>query len=103
MLEGRFRERLSVAECRRLIGAAGDRMTEDEVLCWRDQAYAFARCVIEGHRRGGSLPSVVPRDRSGVEERAAIHEFDAKMPPEDALRTAVRDYFAVPRLARRTH
>jgi hypothetical protein len=82
-------EVLSIGECRRLIGPECT-LDDDTVLALRDQLYALAFVARATHRsyeaRIDSLPEA---DRLEVEERAAIFEFDAKMPRSQAERLAL--------------
>ena len=38
---------LALECCRRLLGAAGEGLTDDQVRCFRDQLYQFARLAID--------------------------------------------------------
>jgi len=81
--------RLDLAECRRLLGhdcALDDRA----LLMLRDQLYALAAVAIAGYvaDAGTTLDALAEADRVDFEERAAILEFDGRMPRPTAERTA---------------
>jgi hypothetical protein len=47
------RRQLSIEECRRLLGPAGERMPEEEVGRVREALYGLATVVVEGFERQG--------------------------------------------------
>jgi hypothetical protein len=92
-------EFLSLPACRRLLGKAGEGVPDNELERLRDQLYGVARCAVEVFEPSTTdtgeataldcLPAV---SREEVEERAAILQFDAKLPRDLASRAAVSAY-----------
>ena len=82
-------EPLNLAECRRLI--VGETSIDDAtLLAVRDQLYALARVVLMAHASTAeAFGALSEADRLDVEERAAILEFEAKMPRRHAERVAL--------------
>jgi hypothetical protein len=93
--------RLSLATCRRLLGASGTGLTDAEVIRLVDQMYDLARIVVVLHEqhRGlmgdADLHGLSIDERAEVEERAAVLEFDAGMNRSDATRAALIPYLPV--------
>lgn len=89
---------LSLASCRRLLGAAGADMSDAEVTRLRDQMYDLAHSVFavypgsEARLEWSALDGLSREDREAVEERAAVLEFDAGMSRTDANRTAIASH-----------
>lgn len=95
---------LPVETCRRLLGAPGRGLSDDQVRRRRDEMYDLARVVMaafEQERRIGlrgptveatALALVPADDREAIEERAAVLEFDANMSRDAATRTALDGY-----------
>ena len=85
--------------CRRLLGKAGEGVSDDILARLRDQLYGVAHCAAEAFEMSTSdtaeataLDCLPPDAREEVEERAAIIQFDAKLPRELASRAAVSAY-----------
>lgn len=90
--------RLSIADCRRLVGGG----TDEELALVRDQLYAVAdvtvRAFVEIRRAncgdGGLLDKALDwlseEDAEHATERAAIIEFDGGKPRAEAERQALR-------------
>lgn len=96
---------LSVQRCRELLGASAPSSDEDiEEL--RSQLYAVAVVWLgQGARplepSTDSLLSALPEDdRVGVEERAAVLEYDGGVPRDLAERAAITDIFRTPKNGR---
>lgn len=92
-------EMLSLPACRRLLGKAGDGMSDDHLARLRDQLYTLAHCAIAAFVQdasdepGATVLACLPPDVSEeVEERAAILQFDANLPRGLATRAAVSAY-----------
>jgi hypothetical protein len=92
-------EFLSLPACRRLLGKAGDGVPDDNLERLRDQLYGVARCAVQVFERSTTdngeetALNCLPADaREDVEERAAIIQFDAKVPRGLASRAAVSAY-----------
>jgi hypothetical protein len=95
---------LSVSDCRHLLGTAGAGLADTDVVRLRDQLYAIAEIALLQHERSvaerEAALRLLPADvRDGVEERAAVLEFDAGMTRSTATRTALEAHL---RAARRT-
>ena len=90
--------RLSVEDCRRLIGSSARDLSDAQVERLRNEMYDLASCVVgacnEDRAIGerGTLDLIPEEDRDGVEERAAVLQFDANMPRSVATRTACASY-----------
>jgi len=90
-------ELLSLPACRRLLGKAGEGVSDDDLARLRDQFYGIALCVVPAYETSSSdtgeattALDCLPADaREDVEERAAIIQFDAKLPRGLATRAAV--------------
>jgi hypothetical protein len=87
---------LSVPACRRLLGAAGEGLSDAEVARIRDRFYAVAHCAVEAYIQDGShetepmVLAALPADvREDVEERAAVLQYDARLSRGLATRVAV--------------
>jgi hypothetical protein len=92
-------EMLSLPACRRLLGNAGESVSDDELARLRDQLYGVALCAVAVFEASTSDTSeataldCLPADaREEVEERAAIVQFDAYLPKSMASRAAVSAY-----------
>src|SRR3954462_2087002 len=90
---------LSLPACRRLLGKAGQGMSDDHLVRLRDQLYTFAHCAVAAFAQdAGDAPAATvlgclpPDVREEVEERAAILQFDANLPRGLATRAAVSAY-----------
>jgi hypothetical protein len=85
----------SLKDCRRLLGTAGARLSDNQVEQLRDQLMELAVAVVSLYRRDDlaleecALQMTLPPDREAIEERAAILEFDAGVPRDLATRTAL--------------
>ena len=91
---------LSLERCRKILGDVAPPADEDLERIRRD-LYALARVAVSafgGHRadRGerveAALRLVPPHDREGLEERAAIREYDGGLDRDDAERAVLSDY-----------
>lgn len=95
--DGRRYSRLSIAECRRLLGNDGAHLSNEQIENLRDQLFALARVVIgtisstptqttgqtgaHGAGPGRAISNwSEDSDLPDIEERAAILEFDANLP-----------------------
>ena len=92
-------EELPLKTCRRILGPAGVGLSDAQLEQLRAEMYALARCATEVFLRDSapepeaSVLALVPaEDRDGVEERAAVLQFDAKMTRGAATRTALGSY-----------
>jgi hypothetical protein len=90
---------LSLPACRRLLGHAAEPLSDDELTRLRDQLYAVGRCAVAVFVASASdtdevtaLDCLPAEAREEVEERAAIVQFDAKLPRGLASRAAVSAY-----------
>ena len=106
------RPRLSIAECRRLLGRATD-LSDAELERLRDQLYSFARVLVDDYARrlrSGAGVRYLPRqqfeqvlaelpveERAQIEERAAILEYDGRLERDAAQRKSIADWLAVRR------
>ena len=87
--------RLTIAKCRALLGQAAEGLSDSEVESVRDQFYAMARVAanayVAGKRSlfGRAVSELSAADRYGVEERAAILQFDGRLLRDDAERLAI--------------
>ena len=108
-MDNREQNELSLPDCRRLLGAAGDHLSDDDLRSLRTGMYELARCVVDAFPRHSNdtqtraLAIVPENDREDLEERAAVLEFDANMTRDAATRAAVTAYArtaACPRRAR---
>ena len=84
---------LSIERCRGLLGAVGGRLSDSEIEQLRDQLRELASLVVEMYsttHRGvtASLQMMRAEERVEVEERAAILEFEGKLPRVEAERRA---------------
>jgi len=91
--EARNDSRLSIEECRLLLDAPGD-ISDDQLLLLRDQLYALAKAGIASVVAdvAQALERLHPSDRHEVEERAAILEFDVRMPRVRAESVALAQF-----------
>lgn len=94
---------LSVKRCRELLGVESGCLADQEIEALREQLYDLASMsVIEFariHRTAKSqsnvldfraaLSSFIDCEIDGIEERAAIVEFDGKLPRDEAERLAI--------------
>jgi hypothetical protein len=86
---------------RRLLGNAGNTLSDDQVEAVRSQMYVLARETVRQFVRGRrerlaakSAYAQLPEDvRIDVEERAAVLEFDAALPRDAAERAALGENF----------
>ena len=92
-------EILSLPVCRRLLGKAGEVLSDDGLTLLRDQLYEVARCAVDvfelSNSDAGEATALdcLPADAcEEVEERAAIIQFDAHLPRGMASRAAVSAY-----------
>ena len=92
-------EILSLPACRRLLGTAGEGVSDDDLARLRDQLYAVAHCAVgvfevsAKYTAEATVLDCLPADaREEVEERAAIIQFDAHLPKGMASRAAVSAY-----------
>ena len=90
----RAKSRLSLAECRALLGAdAEPSLTDEQLLRLRDRFYELAAIAIKSYQN--ELPSPMTLsglpdfDRIDVEERAAIMQFEANLTREQSERLAL--------------
>lgn len=87
--------RISLASCRRLIGALASGHSDAELEKLRDELYTVARVALEVHPMGGprrfasAFSSLAEDQRFDVEERAAILEFDGRLTRDQAERLAL--------------
>ena len=87
--------RLSIAHCRHLLGDVATELSDAAVEQLREQLYVVADYVVwlsqdsPGARQQAHLARLAADDRTEVEERAAILEFDGKMAGTDALDCAL--------------
>ena len=84
------RGRLPLDECRHIVGP-GCGLADADLLEVRDQLYALARvmCRVDLPQVGVGSPPLSADERTDVDERAAILEFDGKLPRETAERLAI--------------
>jgi hypothetical protein len=84
--------RLSLPECRRLLGREATDLSDAKIEGLRDQLYTFAQAVraqVSGNVHALQRRVVASqRDPVDVEERAAIMEFDGGLPRALADRLA---------------
>lgn len=88
----RTSERIGLDECRRLLGE-GCRLSDEQLLKVRDQLYEVARVVAaafvdDAAYSGGAVRPPDAADLEEIDERAAIMEFDGKLPRQAAERLA---------------
>jgi len=101
-------EMLSLAACRRLLGHAGESVSDDELTRRRHQLYELARWAVAVFEQSASdtaaeatvLDCLPTATREEVEERAAIVQFDASLPRALATRAAVSAYVAAAKKGR---
>jgi hypothetical protein len=82
---------LSLDQCRALLDV--QEISDDQLRALCDQLYALARVAIvasvaDSGQFGRLVEQVSDPERADIEERAAILEFDAKMPRPQAERLA---------------
>jgi hypothetical protein len=90
---------LSLASCRRILGSAGNHLSDEQLRGLRTGMYELAGCAVDAFAQcsaadpEGRVLGMVPEpDRDGVEERAAVLEFDANLTRGAATRAAVAAY-----------
>ena len=92
---------LSVARCRDLLLNEARDWSDARVEALQDELYALALILLEGLPRSdvaeaspieAALRLVPAEQQTDLEERAAILEFDARLPRDEAERAAVADY-----------
>ena len=88
-------EPLGLTECRRLLGPQCP-LSDNELRRVRDELYQLARILVRSYVgcRTTSFQSLPKDDRIDVEERAAILEFDGKLPRAGAETLAMRETLA---------
>jgi hypothetical protein len=89
---------ISLTMARQLLGSSCD-LSDVQIEQLRSGMYAIAESVVDafardyaGDRAQTALAKVPCSDRDSVEERAAILEFDAKLPRDTATRLALVTY-----------
>ena len=91
---------LSLERCRKALGDGAPPADEDLERIRRD-LYALARVAVSafgGHRADrderveAALRLVPPHDREGLEERAAVREYDGGLDRDAAERAVLMDY-----------
>src|SRR5262245_5078699 len=92
---------LATSRVRELLGATAKDLSDAELTELARGMYVLARHALGEYRRGHRIPAsqeasalaAVPElEREAIEERAAVLEFDAKMPRDTATRLALHDY-----------
>ena len=88
---------LSDGRVKELLGSQRDRCSEEAIEELTVSLYALARQVLEQDRTAHSaeesaLTALSTEDRESVEERAAVLEFDARMPRDKATRAAMQSF-----------
>jgi hypothetical protein len=86
---------LSVTECRRLIGPQCP-LSDEELRRVREELYQLATILVQSYIgcRSAAVGSLPKDYRIDVEERAAILEFDGKLPRACADALALRETLA---------
>ena len=99
---------LSLERCRTALGD-GAPSADEEVERIRRDLYALARVAVSafgGHRADrderveAALRLVPPHDREGLEERAAVREYDGGLDLDAAERVVLMDYVREARIRR---
>ena len=86
---------LTVARCRELLGVS--RLSDTEIRNLLDEMHAVARVICEAYGNGAeqyraAIRELPPSERDGIEERAAILEFESKLPRRVAERLAIAQF-----------
>ncbi len=94
---------LSVKSCREFLGLESGNLSDREIEALRDQLYCLATLTIthfvktqsEGKSESNvldfrtALSSFMHHEKEGIEERAAVMEFDGNLPRDEAERAAI--------------
>jgi hypothetical protein len=90
---------LSVEDCRRLLGGAGQGFSDDQIARVRDEFYALANIAVAFYEKDRAIGSedvslrCLPlEEQESIDERAAILEFDAGIPRSRATRLAAASH-----------
>lgn len=89
--------RLSLANCRHLLGDRGSNLSDSTVASLRDGFYDLAHLAValrprQSHADDTALRHLPSEDREAIEERAAVLEFDAGMPRRAATQAAIASH-----------
>lgn len=94
---------LPIETCRALLGVAATHLADSDIAALRDQLCQVAGVAIALYASGAKVGKLRGRDlraklsdfsaaeRVQIEERAAVLEFDAKIPRDLATRRAIRE------------
>jgi hypothetical protein len=90
----RASSRLSLAECRGLLGRDDRSLTDEQLRRLRDRFYDLAALVITAYQSEiatgiATLASLSESNRIDVEERAAIMQFDGNLTREQSEKLAL--------------